>query len=205
MASSVEKTPSKVADYYVFPIALPPLPSLPISATHYLYLKPDTPNNPTPESAHSLSLVNVPIDSTETHFKHLFSTQIGLPAGRIRGVRFEGDEEEKKPTPAVAPSVEADQSKKSKKRKRGTQEESIPDPSIYKLPSTWDRQIHRSGSTANIEFIDKASMHAALKAARAVAEKGKTVTWGEGIEDGLPPLGLDRTYPILYTYSILTR
>ena len=194
MASSIEKIPSKVADHYVFPIALPPLPTLPISATHYLYLKPDTPTNPTPESARSLSLVNVPIDSTETHFKHLFSTQIDLPAGRIRSVRFEGDEEEKKPTPAATSSAEADKSKKSRKRKRGAQAESIPDPSIYKLPSTWDRQTHRSGSTATIEFIDKASMHAALKAARAVAEKGKTVTWGEGIEDEVPPLGLDREY-----------
>ena len=194
MASSTEKTPSKVADHYVFPIALPSLPSLPISATHYLYLKPETPNNPTPESARSLPLVNVPIDSTATHFKHLFSTQIGLPVGRIRGVRFEGDQEEKTPTSSAPPTPEADQSKKSKKRKRGAQQEPIPDPSIYKLPPTWDRVTHRSGSTATIEFVDKASMRAALKAARAIADKGKTVTWGEGIEDELPPLGSERTY-----------
>ena len=198
MSSAPPQPPLKVAEFYVFPINLPPLPSLEISATHFLYLRPDAPLNPTPESARSLFLANVPIDSTEKHFKHLFSTQIGLPAGRVREVRFEQSTEGKKPTTsALSAAIDAGKDKKSKKRKHGAQPENLVDPSEYKLPSTWDRELHRSGSTAIVEFVDKASMHAALKAARAAAVNGSTVTWGKGIEDQLPPLGFERKYQIL--------
>lgn len=75
------------------------------------------------------------------------------------------------------------------------------------LPSTWDRQLHQSGSHAVVVFVDKASMEASLKAARKASRKasgGKDIiTWGEGLDESrVPSLGLQRyithqraTYP----------
>lgn len=60
------------------------------------------------------------------------------------------------------------------------------------LPLIWDRKIHASGSTAIVGFVDKASLDAAFKAARAAHGNGRKIVWGNGIEDKIPSLGSQR-------------
>jgi ribosomal RNA-processing protein 7 len=179
------KLPVKVADYYILPIALPSLASFPSTATHYLYWKHHVPSNPTPEAQRSLFLVNIPIDSTDAHLKHLFSAQIGLPAGRIQTVQFE-DSAILESTPAKPVN-----GKKSKKRKRENVDESASAINI-RLPSTWDRDLHWSGSTAVVTFVDTTSVKSAVKAVRALGTNGSKLVWGEGLGNKVPSLGSQR-------------
>lgn len=180
------KGPLEIAGYTVLPLQLPPAPSYPEPATHYLYLHPHEPRIPDPDSARSLFLVNVPIDTTETHLRHLFGAQ--LSAGRVERVDFEGVPTKKRDIPAVVQGSLAN----SKKRKRITADELQNQLDNAWLPSTWDRQLQKSGAHAIVVFVDKPSMEASLKAARKASRDGTKIVWGEGIEDRLPPLGLER-------------
>ena len=193
MSAEVE-IPAKVSDYHVLPLRLPSYPAVHFEAMHYIYFKLHTPSVPTPESSRSLFLVNIPIDSTAIHLKHLFSKQIGLPAGRIVDVIFNETPTKKKTPPASALLGKA-----SKKRKRGSEEEAVLEVEST-LPSTWDREIYTSGSSATIVFVDRASLDAAVKATRAFSTKGNKVTWGDGIANKTAKLGSHRRYYI-YVYS----
>ena len=180
--------PLQIAGYNVLLLSLPPLPSFPQTAIHYLYLATHQPKIPTPTASRSLFLVNVPFDSTDIHIKHLFSAQIGLPAGRIEDVQFEGQrrkgrglEEESAP--------KATQKKKSKKRKRGSGESNVDDVEGAALPSVWDRDLQTNGLTAVVLFVDRASMDAALKAVRSTRKERREPVWGEGLDDKVPALG----------------
>ena len=196
MAPSTEKSsiPLQIASYYILPLSLPSLPSLDAPpATHYLYLRPHEPKIPSPTTPRSLFLVNKPFDTTETHLKHLFSVQLGLPTGRIENVNFEGqkgkehgDEEQE----AVAAQIQI--GKKNKKRKRVTEEEELGELEGADLPRTWDRDIWRAGSTAVLVFVDKASMEAAVKAVRSVRKSKGVIVWGEGVDGKIPALGSQR-------------
>ena len=194
--ASETKLPSKIEDYHVLPIALPSLPSLPIEATHYMYLKPHTPDVLTAESQRSLFLVNIPVDTTDLHLKELFSTQIGLQAGRILDVQFEGSTRDKKSASSFPTAANAASSKSSRKRKReaaaAKEAEDINQRLEEGFPPVWDRHLHRSGSTAIVVFVDKTSMNVALKTVKAAIESSRKITWGEGLEDKLPPLGSQR-------------
>lgn len=194
------KRVTEISGYTVLPLRLPVAPSFPQAATHYLYLHPHEPRNPDPDAARSLFLVNIPIDTTETHLRHLFSTQ--LSAGRVERVEFEGIPGSKQPVrPRKTANTETD---KGKKRKRGasTAEELEQSLSAIDLPSTWDRPLHPSGSHAVVTFVDKPAMEASLKAARRAAASaakhpdspGKMIVWGDGLDSDqrLPPLGLKR-------------
>lgn len=81
---------------------------------------------------------------------------------------------------------------KSKKRKRVTADELQDQLDDIELPSTYDRQLQKSGAHAVVVFVDKPSMESSLKAATKAAKKGVKITWGEGIEDRVPSLGLSR-------------
>ena len=202
MASITEPAiPSTIQDYHVLPLSLPSLPSLDLSSSslvHYIYLKPHAPSIPTPESPRSLFLVNIPIDSTASHFKHLFSIQLGLSAGRIVDVQFEKDltkDRTSATTPPVSAAPSANVSKKNKKRKRVHENDDAEDSlDSYPLPSTWDRQLHRSGS--------KVSMEAVLKAARGLLRQRRTVVWGEGVEE-VEPLGAQRELWNFPTFTLM--
>ncbi|KAL2009311.1 hypothetical protein VTN00DRAFT_7505 [Thermoascus crustaceus] len=179
------KGPLEIAGYTVLPLQLPPVRSFPKPATHYLYLHPHEPRIPDPDSSRSLFLVNVPIDTTETHLRHLFGTQ--LSAGRVERVDFEGVPTKKRDIAVVQGSLS-----NSKKRKRVTADELQTQLENTKLPSTWDRQLQKSGAHAIVVFADKPSMEASLKAARKASKDGTKIVWGDGIEDRLPPLGVER-------------
>lgn len=182
------KIPLQIAGYDVFPLSLPPLPSFPEAATHYLYLAQHQPKIPTPTASRSLFLVNVPFDSTDIHIKHLFSNQIGLPAGRIEEIQFEGLRRKGSGMHEIS-GPKAPQNKKSKKRKRGSSGGIIEDMEDAALPSVWDRDLHTNGLTAVIVFVDRASMDAALKAVKSIRKERREPIWGEGLEGKVPLLG----------------
>ncbi len=176
--------PLEISGYLILPLALPIQRSFPTPATHYLYLRPHEPKIPTEDTPRSVFLVNVPFDATELHLRHLFGTQLG--GSRVERVDFEGARSRSKP--AVAPPV---QTKKGKKRKR-VEIQSMDDVEGADLPEVWDRQLHHSGSTAVMVFVDRASMEASLKAAKKAAKGKKEIVWGQGIEDKIPKLGSER-------------
>ena len=187
MAQTAE-VPLKIADYLVLPLTLPALPSFPTPATHYLYLHPHAPKIPSPTTPRSLFLVNIPFDTTPEHFKHLFSTQLSLPAGRIEDVHFEDTNRRSSDT---APQAQKVPVKKSKKRKRDEQD-IAQGLAAAEWPKVWDRELHASGSNAVVVFVDRASMEAVIKAVKRVQKGKERIVWGEGVEDKLPPLGYQR-------------
>ncbi|KAL8675166.1 MAG: hypothetical protein Q9168_000419 [Polycauliona sp. 1 TL-2023] len=182
--------PSEVSGYRILPLSLPPLPSYPVSATHYLYLRPHEPKLPTPAAARSLFLANVPFDSTELHIKRLLSAQIGLPPGRIEDVQFEGT---KRKTEGLAVVVAHPKNeRKVKKRKMSDEHGGIEDLDGTALPVIWDRELRTDGRTAVVVFVDRLSMEAAYKSVKRVARDGPMPIWGEGTEGKVPSLGLPR-------------
>lgn len=194
--ASTEPIPQQIAGYQILPLSLPPLPSYPTAATHYLYLAPHQPKIPLPTASRSLFLVNVPFDTTEGHIKHLLSSQIGLPAGRIEVVQFEGQRREgQRRKGSIANergSADPKPVKKGKKRKRGSERGNLENVKGAALPSIWDRELQTNGLTAVVLFVDRASMDAALKAAKYSRTEGREIIWGKGLKGDVPALGSAR-------------
>ena len=180
--------PSQIAGYHVLSLSLPPLPSFPAKATHYIYVGPHQPKVPHPNAARSLFLVNVPFDATEIHLKRLLSQQIGLPAGRIEDVRFEGQRGSDGHEEDVTVG-EQRLEQKGKKRKRGAKGIGSGHIEGAELPATWDRNLLKGNFTAVVLFVDKSSADVALKAVKKAQKENKEPIWGEGVEDKVPPLG----------------
>ncbi len=193
-------TPLQIAGYAILPLSLPPLPSFPTAATHYLYLAPHQPKIPTATASRSLFLVNVPFDATEKHVKHLLSAQIGLPVGRIEDVQFEG---QRKSGTAGEAFSNPKPARKGKKRKRGSDGDHLEDMEGAALPSVWDRELQTKGLTAVVLFVDRASTDTALKAVKAARKEKNEPVWGEGVDSLVSALGsasksfCDCWYPLL--------
>lgn len=179
--------PSQIAGYHVLPLSLPPLPSFPTGATHYLYIGLHQPKVPTPKTARSLFLVDVPFDATALHLKHLLSQQMGLPGGRIEDVLFEG--QQSKDMHVEYEKAVEHSAKKSKKRKRRSELTDAASIKGAELPSTWDRELLTGSMTAVVIFIDKPSADAVLKAVKKIRREESLPVWGEGLEGKLPALG----------------
>ncbi|KAI1634848.1 ribosomal RNA-processing protein 7-domain-containing protein [Biscogniauxia mediterranea] len=178
---------SKSAEgFSILPISIPPLPSYPVQATHYLYLRRNAPKVVTADDTRSLFLANVPSDSTEAHFRALFASIVG--AGRFESIVFEHDKKASKTShePAQAERL----AKLQKKRKR--EEEALQarnEEAAAELPDTWTRQLHQSGSSAVASFADEKSAEIVLKAVKKLAKSRKYPVWGEGVSDKVPSLG----------------
>ena len=173
--------PTAINDFTVLPLTLPPLPSFPEEATHYLHLRAHAPKVPTEDTPRQLFLVNVPIDATDSHLRSLFAEQLG--GARTEDVAFEETRRAKGITAPVAPS------RNSRKRKRGPDSQDAEGPEVGQLPEVWDRPLHRSGSTAVVTFVDKPSADLVLREARWAAKTGKTISWPGSAERTAPPLG----------------
>ncbi|KAF2091013.1 hypothetical protein K490DRAFT_62344 [Saccharata proteae CBS 121410] len=171
------RAPTKVGDYAILPLTAPATPSFPQPTTHYLYIRPHAPKNPDADTPRSLFAVNLPIDATESRLRSLFAEQLG--GARIDHVDFEGVAP-RKSTPAVGGSGTLNA---GKKRKRGAVD---PAASAIELPSTWDREILKSGSGAVLVFVDRASAEMAMKEVLRAAKKNAGIIWkgeeGLGIE-----------------------
>ncbi|EAU38610.1 meiotic recombination protein DMC1 [Aspergillus terreus NIH2624] len=186
----MKKEALEIAGYTVLPLQLPETRTYPKPATHYLYLRPHEPRIPDADTPRSLFVVNIPIDTTETHLRHLFGAQ--LASGRVERVEFEALPTKKKGL-TLATTTQGNVTK-SKKRKRVTADDLQSQLDSIALPPTWDRELQKSGARAVVVFVDKPSMEASLKAARKAAKKAPPV-WGAGLDDGggrLPALGLPR-------------
>ncbi|KAF1985696.1 hypothetical protein K402DRAFT_421967 [Aulographum hederae CBS 113979] len=199
------KLPIQVSGYTVLPLTLPPLSSFPKKTTHYLYLRPHAPKVPDEETPKSLFLVNFPIDATEDNLRKLFSREV-LGGSRVKSVIFEdlrdaGNARKKlmnelRELEEESLGPKKGQGKKRKRRGQPEEEDSARQQdgseglnlgdTEGELPTVWDREILRSGSSAVVVFVDKISADAALKAARRIAKKGEEVIWrGEGEALGL--------------------
>lgn len=174
---------SKIGDYSVLLLTIPPSPAYPKPANHTIYLRPHAPKIPTESDSRSLFLVNVPIDSTEAHIRAVFTSLVG--AGRVEDVTFE---HERKPV-EVSKEIALVSANGNKKRKRGVEEVEAVDDG---LPQTWDRELRRSGSTAVVVLVDGKSVEGALKAVRKAHKSGKWPTWGAGTENKVEKLGSER-------------
>ncbi|KAL4897434.1 ribosomal RNA-processing protein 7-domain-containing protein [Aspergillus ambiguus] len=195
----MKKDTLEIAGYTVLPIHLPETRTYATPATHYLYLRAHEPRIPDADTPRSLFVVNIPIDTTETHLRHLFGAQ--LASGRVERVDFEALPTKPKGGRALATAIPTTANvAKSKKRKRVTADDLQAQLDDLTLPPTWDRALHKSGARAVVVFVDRPSMEASLKAAataaakqkKASAKKTPALVWGEGLEDRLPPLGLER-------------
>ncbi|EZF28181.1 hypothetical protein H101_08137 [Trichophyton interdigitale H6] len=110
---------TSVGGYSVLPVLLPNGSSREESeVTHCLYVQAHAPRLPDADSGRSLFVVNVPVTSTETHFRHLFGTQ--LSSGRVERVQFQYDEASRRPGPKE--SSTNTEVTMNKKRKRGEEE-----------------------------------------------------------------------------------
>ena len=181
-----DKTATQVHDFTVLPLRLPALPAFPKETTHYLYLRANAPRVPTEDTPRELFLVNVPIDATELHLKSLFADQLG--GARVEAVDFE----DARAIKGIKASAVRHGGKTGKKRKREDDEEMGAEVEVGLLPETWDRQLHRSGGTAVVRFVDRASAEMALREARRAVKSGKEIVWGAGIEGKVPLLGSAR-------------
>lgn len=152
-------------------------------ATHCLYVQAHAPRLPDADSGRSLFVVNVPVTSTETHFRHLFGTQLG--SGRVERVQFQHDETSRRPGPKESStSTEVAMNKKRKRGEEESAEEYASRLSTIKLPGAWDRPLRPSGSHAVVTFVDRPSMEASLKAINKRKKSSKTtITWGHSLEE----------------------
>lgn len=166
---------SEIAGYTVLPLQLPATPLFPTPAIHFLYLRPHEPRIPDPDAPRSLFLVNIPVDTTETHLRNLFSTR--LSAGRVERVKFEDakgpQSQELEQQQRQDAQSASDQTARGKKRKRSAPSSTDLERQLdtIRLPTTWDRKLHRSGRHAVVVFVDRAAMELSLKAARKMSAK----------------------------------
>lgn len=202
MPSTKETTtvPSKVQDFTILPVQLPPSPSCPSKTTqHYLYLRRDAPKpgeEPTPNIKRSLFVANVPIDATEINLRKMFKDIAGVGVERVefdehmqqrsrRGLVLGGE----MVVQGTVVKVDVDTGR-GKKRKRGVHEEE----EVVKrqmeeisLPGVWERGVLRGGRCCVVVFVDESSREGALRECARVKKKGRFVEWPivEGEEMGL--------------------
>jgi ribosomal RNA-processing protein 7 len=183
--------PKTIGDFSVLPLTIPPLPSYPHTTTHYVYARRHAPNRPTPDDDRSLFVTNVPVDSTEPHFRAIIASLAGN--GRFESIRFEADRREKPVSfePAQAARLAAAASRKRKRDDDSESESESEDEEeqVARLPPTWTRELHRSGSTAVIVLADDKSVDLVLKAIAKLHKTKKYPVWGEGVQGKVPPLG----------------
>lgn len=180
--------PKTIGDFSVLPLSIPPLPSYPHAATHHLYVKRHEPKNATPDDDRSLFVTNVPVDSTEPHFRAVIASLVG--AGRFESIRFEAD---KKTSPASLEPAQAARLSAiaSRKRKRdvNTDSEDEEEEEVARLPTTWTRPLHRSGSNAVLVLADEKSVELVLKAIAKTHKSKKYPVWADGVQEKVPSLG----------------
>lgn len=175
---------SKLADYTTLPLTLPPTTAFSKPATHTLYLRPHEPKIPTDSDSRSLFIVNVPVDSTFTHFRAIFSNLVG--AGKFESIIFDYEKSKTEPTTLALEPIQS----KGKKRKRNDEVELD-----TALPQIWDRQLGTSGGSAVVLLVDEKSVESVLKAVRKLHKSSKSSkwpVWGEGVGDKVPALGTAR-------------
>jgi ribosomal RNA-processing protein 7 len=174
------------SSFSILPLTISPLPSFPVAAVHEVRVRRNAPKIPTDNDSRSLFLKNIPADSTEPHFRAVFSQLVG--PGRFETIIFEDD---KKTALAVDPARATAVNGFAKKRKRGDveSEELQQEDNATRLPEIWTRQLQQSSSTAIVLLADEKSVQLVLKAIVKLHKTHKYPVWGESLADEVPPLG----------------
>lgn len=177
--------------FVILPIRMPSCPSFPKSVVHEVRIRRNAPKIATVNDSRSLFLKNVPSDSTEQHFRSLFTQLVG--AGRFEGITFEGETSSR-----AAESFDPAQAIKintiAKKRKRDELdlEEQEKEIEGMRLPDIWTRRVLQSGSTAVVLLADDKSVQLVLKAIAKANKTKKFPVWedDESPLRGVAPLGV---------------
>lgn len=183
--------PKTIGEFSVLPLSIPPLSSYPHATTHHLYVRRHEPKNPTPDDERCLFVTNVPTDSTEPHFRAIIANLVG--PGRFESIQFEADKKASLASlePAQAARLSAVASRKRKRDDVDSEDDDEDDDEaqVARLPTTWTRQVHRSGSTAVALLADAKSVDLVLKAITKAHKTKKFPVWGNGVTEKVPPLG----------------
>ncbi|KAF4987167.1 hypothetical protein FGRMN_10506 [Fusarium graminum] len=166
-------------------IKIPATPSYPETAIHEVRIRRNAPKTPTANDSRSLFLKNIPADSTEAHFRAVFTQLVG--AGRFESISFEDESRTLLPIdPAQATKLTA----LVKKRKRGDveAEEKEREEEAAQLPQIWSRRVQRSSSTAIALLADEKSVQLVLKAITKLQKNKKYPSWDSDLSD-VPSLG----------------
>lgn len=171
--------------FAALPVQMPPLPSFPSAAVHEIRVRRNAPKLPTANDSRSLFLKNIPSDSTEPHFRAVFSELVG--PGRFESIAFEGDDAA---ALAIDPAQAVAVTGYAKKRKRAdVEEEERREEEAAQLPAIWTRKLQRSSSTATVLLADEKSVQVVLKAIAKLQKSRKYPVWGAGLADEVPALG----------------
>ncbi|KAJ9648214.1 hypothetical protein H2199_001067 [Coniosporium tulheliwenetii] len=162
--------PLTTGPYTILPLCVPATAAYPHETSHYLYVRQHAPRIEDADTPRSLFVANLPIDATEGSLRKLFAAQLG--GARVESVDFDGLRSKK--SGSIPIYFEAGQ-----KRKRNADDV----PQELELPAVWDREILKSGSSAVVVFVDRASAESALKHCKKAAKTQKEVRWTP--EDGL--------------------
>lgn len=194
------KIPSTVGDFIALPVILQSK-VLNKDIKHYIYIKAYDPKIPDEEATRSLFLVNIPVTTTKSQLRHLFTTQ--LSAGHVETVHFaEQDGSSPSIIATTKPSTKEPgksqtqtQSLGKRKRPQLTATDIESTLSEHVLPPTTPTDFHPTGSTAIVTFLDRPSRDLTLRAIRK-ATKSSTSTpllWSSNLPPSkLPPLGVNR-------------
>lgn len=171
--------------FAILPIQMPPVPSFPETALHEVRIRRNAPKIPTANDSRSLFLKNIPADSTEPHFRAVFTELVG--AGRFETITFEGED---KAALAIDPARAVKAAALARKRKRSdVEEEEKAEEEAAQLPNIWTRQLYRSSSTAIVLLADEKSVQLVLKAITKLQKTKKYPVWGQDLSSDVQPLG----------------
>ncbi|KAF2150814.1 hypothetical protein K461DRAFT_296049 [Myriangium duriaei CBS 260.36] len=144
--------PKEVGDYTILPLLLPATKSFPKEVRHYLYLRPNTPNMPTPTTGREVYVANIPIDTTATHIRGLFKE---LGGWRVDEVVF--------PDTIVAGPAAGGGGGAGKKRKRRSTTAAGRQGEVG-WPATGERELRGSGESCVVRFVDEETLRGAMRA-----------------------------------------
>ena len=172
--------------FIILPILIPGTKSFPHPATHEVRLRRNAPKIPTANDSRSLFLKNVPVDSTEQHFRAVFTSLVG--AGRFETIVFPDDEAS---AAVIDPAQALKITEMAKKRKRSDLEieERLQEEQASVMPEIWTRRLQQSSATAIVLLADEKSVQLVLKAIAKLPKSKKFPTWGEGVSNQVPSLG----------------
>lgn len=183
--ASVEEASAK---FVILPVRMPPAPSYQHAALHEIRLRRNLSPVPSKDDRRSLFLKNIPTDSTEPHFRALFSQLVGV--GRFESISFDDDAPlSLEVDPARAAKVtdmarkrkRADLEMKSRQRERERK--------AARLPEIWARRLHKSSAAAVVLLADEESLRLVLKAIAKLRKTKKYPVWGQQLAPDTPPLG----------------
>ncbi|CAM1500992.1 Fc.00g101540.m01.CDS01 [Cosmosporella sp. VM-42] len=172
--------------FAILPIKIPSTPSYPATAIHEVRIRRNAPKIPTVDDSRSLFLKNIPADSTEPHFRAVFTELVG--AGRFETITF--DDETRTALPVdPAQAIKLTALARKRKRRDLEAEEREQEEEAAQLPEIWSRRLQRSSSTAIVLLADEKSVQLVLKAIAKVQKTKKYPTWGGNLADDVPALG----------------